>query len=49
MALIVLYGPPEAPFTVKVERALRFKGLNYTLVAPASPEDYRRWRSARRR
>ncbi len=43
MALIILYGPPEAPFTVKVERALRFKGLDYNLVAPESPEDYRRW------
>ena len=42
MAEITLYGP-QAPFTVKVERALRFKGLAYELVEPQGPEDYRRW------
>lgn len=43
MAEITLYGPPLAPFTVKVERALRLKGLDYELVEPQTPEDYRRW------
>jgi glutathione S-transferase len=43
MAEITLYGPPQAPFTVKVERALRLKGLAYELVEPRTPEDYRRW------
>jgi glutathione S-transferase len=43
MAGITLYGPAEAPFTVKVERALQLKGVEYLLVAPDSPEDYRRW------
>ena len=43
MAGITLYGPAEAPFTVKVERALQLKGVEYLLVAPESPEDYRRW------
>jgi glutathione S-transferase len=43
MAEITLYGPPQAPFTVKVERALRLKGLDYELLEPQTPEDYRRW------
>ena len=43
MSGITLYGPAEAPFTVKVERALQLKGVEYLLVAPESPEDYRRW------
>ncbi len=43
MASLTLYGPRTVPFTVKVERALRFKGLDYVVVEPQSPEDYRRW------
>ncbi len=43
MTEITLYGPSQAPFTIKVERALRLKGLDYELVEPTSPEDYRRW------
>lgn len=43
MAEIVLYGPATAPFTVKVERALRLKKLPFRLVEPRAPEDYRRW------
>lgn len=43
MVEITLYGPPQAPFTVKVERALRLKRLDYELVEPQTPEDYRRW------
>lgn len=43
MPRITLYGPREAPFTVKVERALRFKKLAYELQEPRGPEDYRRW------
>lgn len=43
MTQITLYGPREAPFTVKVERALRIKKLPYTLVEPSGPEDFRRW------
>jgi glutathione S-transferase len=40
---IVLYGIVETPYTQKVIRALRFKGLAYELHEPASPEDIRRW------
>jgi glutathione S-transferase len=43
MSKITLYGPREVPFVVKVERALRLKKLEYELVEPASPDDYRRW------
>ena len=43
MSGITLYGPAEAPFTVKVERALQLKGVEYLLVAPESQADYRRW------
>lgn len=40
---IVVYGPPQAPFTDKVLRALTLKKLEHTLVEPSGPEDYRRW------
>jgi glutathione S-transferase len=40
---IILYGPRETPFVAKVERALRLKKLDYELLEPAGPEDYRRW------
>jgi glutathione S-transferase len=43
MPQITLYGPREVPFVVKVERALRLKKLDYQLVEPVSPDDYRRW------
>ena len=43
MSGITLYGPAEAPFTVKVERALQLKGVEYLLVSPESQADYRRW------
>ncbi len=43
MPAITLYGPRVAPYTEKVIRALRLKGLDFELVEPTSREDYRRW------
>ena len=43
VAKITLYGPAQAPYTEKVRRALRVKGLEFELREPESPEDYRRW------
>lgn len=43
MPRITLYAPTPTPFTLKVELALRLKKLEYVLVEPESPEDYRRW------
>ena len=40
---ITLYGPAEIPFTEKVRRGLIFKGVDFDLVEPSCPEDYRRW------
>jgi glutathione S-transferase len=40
---IVVYGPRETPFTLKVTRALRLKGLPFESVEPRSLEDYRRF------
>ena len=40
---IVLYGILETPYTQKVIRALRFKGLDFELHEPHSPEDIRHW------
>ena len=40
---VILYGPAGAPFTEKVRRALLYKGLDFELVEPTGPEDYRRW------
>jgi glutathione S-transferase len=40
---ITLYGPARIPFTEKVRRALLYKGLEFDLMEPSSPEDYRRW------
>lgn len=42
-AEVVVYGPELAPFVDKVLRALRLKKLEYELVEPQGPEDYRRW------
>lgn len=41
--MITLYGPRQAPFTEKVRRALIYKGYEFELVEPESPEDYKRW------
>lgn len=41
--IIILYGPPMAPFTEKCRRALLLKGLDFSLREPQGPEDYRRW------
>jgi glutathione S-transferase len=41
--VITLYGPAQAPFTEKVRRALLYKGYEFELREPQSPEDYRRW------
>src|SRR5262245_1171628 len=40
---ITLYGARLTPFTIKVERALNWKGLPFTSEEPQRPEDYRRW------
>lgn len=40
---ITLYGAAVTPYTVKVTRALHWKGLPFTLEEPQSAEDYRRW------
>jgi glutathione S-transferase len=40
---ITLFGPAEIPFTEKVRRALRYKGLDFDLMEPSDPSDYRRW------
>lgn len=41
--MITLYGPSQAPYTEKVRRALIYKGLDFQLREPESPEDYARW------
>jgi glutathione S-transferase len=41
--MITLYGPAQTPFTEKVRRALLYKGLDFELVEPVRPEDYRRF------
>ncbi len=41
--IIILYGPPMAPFTEKCRRALLLKGLDFSLREPQGPEDYQRW------
>jgi glutathione S-transferase len=41
--VIRLYGPTRAPFTQKVLRALRLKGLEFEFFEPEGPEDYKRW------
>ncbi|MDH3687732.1 MAG: glutathione S-transferase family protein [Myxococcales bacterium] len=43
MSEVIVYGPPLAPFTEKVRRALMLKKLEHRIVEPESPEDYRRW------
>ena len=40
---ITLYGSRLTPYTIKVERALHWKGLPFTNEEPESVEDYRRW------
>lgn len=41
--MITLYGALNTPFTEKVRRALLYKGLDFELVEPRQPEDYKRW------
>jgi glutathione S-transferase len=41
--VITLYGPRRSPYTEKIVRGLALKKLDYTLVEPASLEDYRRF------
>jgi len=41
--VITLYGPGQAPFTEKVRRALLYKGYEFELREPQTPEDYKRW------
>ena len=43
MTRITLYGPARAPFVIKVRGALALKKLDYALVEPTDPGDYRRW------
>lgn len=40
---LVLYGTEHTPYTEKVVRALRLKGLRFQLVQPERPEDFRRF------
>jgi glutathione S-transferase len=40
---ITVYSPELTPYTIKVTRALRVKGLPYAIEEPQSAEDYRRW------
>lgn len=40
---ITVYAPELTPYTIKVTRALHYKGLPYRLEEPKSAEDYRRW------
>ena len=41
--MITVYGPRNAPSTEKVRRGLALKKLEFELIEPESPEDYRRW------
>ena len=41
--IIILYGPPMAPFTEKCRRALLLKDVAFSLREPQGPEDYQRW------
>ena len=41
--MITLYGAARVPYTEKVRRALLYKGLDFELQEPTSPEDYQRW------
>jgi glutathione S-transferase len=41
--VITLYGPSQAPYTEKVRRALIYKGYEFELVEPTTPEDYKRF------
>lgn len=41
--MVTLYGPARTPFTEKVRRALIYKGYEFRLVEPETPEDYKRW------
>jgi glutathione S-transferase len=41
--VVTLYGPAQTPFTEKVRRALIYKGYDFRLVEPETPEDYKRW------
>jgi glutathione S-transferase len=43
---ITLYGAAVTPYTIKVARALHWKGLPFTLEEPQSAEDYQRWSPA---
>jgi glutathione S-transferase len=40
---ITLYGAAITPYTIKVARALHWKGLPFALEEPKSAEDFRRW------
>jgi glutathione S-transferase len=40
---ITVYGVAITPYTIKVMRALQWKGLPYLLEEPKCAEDFRRW------
>jgi glutathione S-transferase len=40
---ITLYGVAITPYTIKVMRALQWKGLPFALEEPQCAEDFRRW------
>jgi glutathione S-transferase len=43
MSDIKLFGSRLSPYVEKVARALALKGLDYELVTPRSPTEFRRW------
>jgi len=40
---LTLYGPIDNPYTEKCRRALILKALDFELLEPSGPEDFRRW------
>jgi glutathione S-transferase len=43
MSRIRLFGVRLSPFCEKIARALQLKGIEFELVAPSSPADFKRW------
>lgn len=40
---VVVYGPAQAPFVLKVGFGLAMKGFEHDVIEPSGPEDFRRW------
>jgi glutathione S-transferase len=43
ISVVTLYGSAQTPYTEKVRRALVYKGYDFELVEPRTPEDYKRF------